>query len=128
MGSLDPWGWWRRFTELPADGMAKTLIGAIVGSRGAAIVGSIAAVSLRPLQNANLERERQAQMAAMVSRAIGNQGPLHAHVVTLAVGKIAPALDPVTFDQRAAAQKPDTSIAIPKAVDIAGLGRLEARP
>jgi Na+-transporting NADH:ubiquinone oxidoreductase subunit C len=108
---------------LPPDGLQKTLIVACAVALGAALAVSFAAVTLRPLQKANLERERQAQIVAVVSRVIGDVGPLDAHVVDLAGGKIAPGIDPVTFDQAAAAGMPDTSIAIPKDADVAGLGR-----
>ncbi len=123
MARLDPRGWWRWFTALPADSTRKTLIAAAAVALASAIIVSFASVTLRPLHKANLERERQARIVAMVSRAIGDSGPLDAHVVDLASGKIAPDIDPVTFDQAAAAQKPGSSITIPKKDDIAGLGR-----
>lgn len=123
MARLDPRQWWRAFTALPAESARKTLIVVATVSLVSAIVVSIAAVTLRPLQRANLERERQAQIVAVVSRAIGDTGPLDAYVVDLATGKIAPDMDPVTFDQAAAARKPEQSIALTKDADIAGLGR-----
>jgi Na+-transporting NADH:ubiquinone oxidoreductase subunit C len=123
MAKPDPRGWWRRFAALPKDSMAKTLIFACAIALVLAIVVSIASVTLRPLQKANLERERQARIVSMVSRAIGDAGPLTAHVVDLATGRIAPGIDPVTYDQAAAARRPDSSIVIPREADSAGIGR-----
>lgn len=123
MAKPDPRGWWRRFKDLPTDSMPKTLAFAFAIALVSAIVVSVASVTLRPLQKANLERERQAQIVSIVSRAIGDTKPLTAYVVDLAKGRIAPGIDPVTYDQVAAAKKPASSIAIPKEADIAGLGR-----
>ena len=123
MAKSDPRGWWRRFAALPKDSIAKTLTFAFAIALVSAIIVSIASVTLRPLQKANLERERQARIISMVSRAIGDAGPLSAHVVELATGRIAPGIDPVTYDQAAAAKRPESSIAIPKDADSAGIGR-----
>lgn len=123
MARPDPGSWWRRFSALPKDSTPKTLAFAFVVALGAAVVVSLASVLLKPLQEANLERERQARIVAIVSNAIGDSGPLTPHVVDLSTGRIAPDIDPVTDDQLAAAKKPETSIAIPPDKDIAGLGR-----
>ena len=123
MAKPDPRGWWRRFAALPKDSLAKTLVFAFAVALVSAIVVSIASVTLRPLQKANLERERQAQIVSMVSRAIGDTGPLTARVVDLATGRIVAGIDPVTFDQEAAAKKTESSIAIPSTADSAGIGR-----
>ncbi len=123
MAKPKPRDWWRRFKDLPADSTLKTLAFAFAVALISAIVVSFASVTLRPLQKANLERERQAQIVAIVSNAIGDAGPLTAHVVELSTGRFAPAMDPVTFDQEAAAKKPESSITIPKHADLAGIGR-----
>jgi len=123
MAGPDPISWWHRFRALPKDSTPRTLAFALAVALGAAIVVSIATVTLRPLQKANLERERQARIVAMVSRAIGDTGPLTAHMVDLQTGRLAPEVDPVTFDAEAAAKNPKTSVAIPEAADVAGLGR-----
>jgi Na+-transporting NADH:ubiquinone oxidoreductase subunit C len=114
---------WRRFAALPKDNTIKTLAFAFTIALVSAIVVSVASVTLRPLQKANLERERQARIVSIVARAIGETGPLSAHVVELATGRIRPDIDPVTFDQEAAAKKPESSIAIPREADSAGLNR-----
>lgn len=123
MAGPDPMSWWQRFRALPKDSTPKTLAFALAVALGAAIVVSIATVTLRPLQKVNLERERQARIVAMVSRAIGETGTLTAYMVDLETGRLARDMDPVTFDAEAAAKNPETSIAIPQAADIAGLGR-----
>lgn len=123
MAGPDPISWWRRFRALPKDSTPKTLAFALAVALGAAIVVSIATVTLRPLQKANLERERQARIVAMVSRAIGDSGPLTAYMIDLNSGRLARDIDPVTFDAEAAAKNPETSVAIPQAADVAGLGR-----
>lgn len=123
MARLDPHFWWRRLLALPNDSTAKTFAVALSVAVVAALVVSTASVLLRPLQEANRERERQAQITALVSAAIGDVGPLQARVVDLATGRFATDMDPVTFDQRAAARDPARSVAVPPDSDIAGLGR-----
>ncbi len=123
MAGPDMISWWRRFRALPKDSTPKTLAFALAVALGAAIVVSIATVTLRPLQKANLERERQARIVAMVSRAIGDSGPLTAYMIDLNSGRLTRDIDPVTFDAEAAAKNPATSVAIPQAADVAGLGR-----
>ncbi len=114
---------WRRFAALPKDSLPKTLGFAFLVALTAALVVSLASVLLKPMQQANLERERQARITAIVSQAIGDPGPLTAYVVDLASGRIASGMDPVSFDQLAAAKAPETSVAIPPQADLAGLGR-----
>jgi len=123
MARPDPAGWWRRLLALPNDSPVKTLAVALLVALAAAFVVSTASVLLRPLQEANRERERQAQITALVTAAIGDVGPLRARIVDLATGAFAPDIDPVTFDQRKAARDPAQSVAIPAADDIAGIGR-----
>jgi Na+-transporting NADH:ubiquinone oxidoreductase subunit C len=123
LAEADPKTRWQRFRALPKDSPPKTLAFAFVVALSAALVVSLASVLLKPLQQANLERERQARIVAIVSAAIGDTGPLTAYVVDLASGRIDRGIDPVTYDQLAAAKKPESSIALPPEADIAGLGR-----
>ncbi|MFT5539784.1 MAG: Na+-transporting NADH:ubiquinone oxidoreductase subunit C [Alphaproteobacteria bacterium] len=123
MANPDHRGWWRRFAALPKDSTVKTLAFAFAIALVSAFVVSVVSVTLRPLQKANLERERQALIVSIVSRAIGETGPLTAHVVELATGRVTPDIDPVTFDQEEAAKKPESSIAIPREADSAGINR-----
>lgn len=89
------------------------------------------AVLLRPLQRANRERERQAQVLALVARQPGladllaapGEATVEARVVELETGAYADWLDPATFDARRAALDPLQSVALPPERDLAGLGR-----
>jgi len=121
MAERGPRHWWRLFTALPPDGRAKALIVALAVSLVAAVLVSTVAVHLRPLQQANLQREREARIAEMVSRAVGVGGELETRVIELATGRPAPAGVPIP-DPTAAAD-PQTSEPIPKEADIAGIGR-----
>jgi Na+-transporting NADH:ubiquinone oxidoreductase subunit C len=131
MASANPVHWWRRFRDAPNDGAGKTLAVALMVALVSAVVVSATAVSLKPLQVANLERERQARMAEMVARLPGMESmlaeagvdSLEARIVDLATGTLTGDLDPATFDQRAAAADPETSTELADEVDIAGLGR-----
>ena len=123
MGKLNPVYWWRLLLALPNDSLTKTLAVALLVALASAIVVSTTSVHLRPMQEENRERERQARIVALVSAAIGDAGPLIARVVELGTGRYSPDIDPVTFDQRAAAGDPARSIAIPPEADIAGLVR-----
>jgi len=123
MGRLGPVSWWRSLLALPNDSWTKTLSVALLVALSSALVVSTTSVLLRPMQEANRERERQAKIVAVVSSIIGHPGPLMARVVDLNAGEFSPDIDPVTFDQRAAARDPTRSIAVPPEADIAGLGR-----
>jgi len=123
MARLNPAYWWRGLLALPNESLVKTLTVALLVAAVSALVVSTASVLLRPLQETNRERERQAQITAVVAAAIGDVGPLRAQIVDLATGRFVPDIDPVTFDQRAAARDPARSVAIPPEMDIAGLGR-----
>lgn len=121
MADRGPWRWWGLFKALPPDSKTKACIVALVVSLVAAVLVSSVAVRLRPLQQANLQREREARITEMVSRAIGVGGALVTQVIDLDTGQPAPENVPVP-DPTAGAADPKTSVALPKAVDIAGIG------
>ena len=95
-----------------------------------AIVVSVSSVLLRPYQEAHLEAERQARMDAMLDALPGMReimeeagvDSLSTRIVDLETGTFQPDIDPATFDQQAAANDPDQSVAIPAGADAAGLG------
>jgi len=86
---------------------------------------------LKPLQLANLERQRQARMEAMIAALPGmadilreaGASSLETRLVDLDTGFFASDIVPAGYDQRAAASNPALSMALPREVDVAGIGR-----
>lgn len=131
MASANPLHWWQRYRDMPNDTPEKTLVVAIAVALVSAIFVSVASVALKPLQVANQERERQALMAEMIAKLPGMEeilaeagvDSLEIRVVDLNTGDFTDAVDPSTYDQRAAASDPELSTELPKDEDIAQLGR-----
>ena len=131
MVDLNPLTWWRRFLALPNDSRTKTLVVALLVALVSATVVSVTAVMLKPLQLANLERERQARMEAMIAALPGmadilreaGANSLETRLVDLDTGSFATDIVPTGYDQRAATSDPALSIALPREVDVAGIGR-----
>lgn len=123
--------WLRRLQELPNDSPAKmvivTLLVCLIGS--VLVAGS--AVLLKPAQEANKERDRQARIAEIVSRLpgiaknfqFGVSVRMEARIVDLATGLYVSSIDTARFDQRRAARDPGQSIIIPPARDLAQIKR-----
>ncbi|WP_230374285.1 NADH:ubiquinone reductase (Na(+)-transporting) subunit C [Pontivivens ytuae] len=99
-----------------------------------AIVVSVSSVLLRPYQEAHLEAEREARMAAMLDALPGMReimeeagvDSLSTRIVDLETGRFEPEMDPASFHQQAAANDPDRNVAIPSELDVADL-RTRAR-
>lgn len=116
---------------MPNESPVKTLLVALAVSLVCAALVSTTAVLLRPLQEANKERERQRHVMEIVERLPGIEAlfekaqarNVEAHVVELATGSYVRTIDPAEFDQRKAAQDPQLSIEIPPEHDIAKIGR-----
>jgi Na+-transporting NADH:ubiquinone oxidoreductase subunit C len=131
MADANPLHWWQRFRDTPNETPAKTLTVAVMVALVSAVVVSIASVSLKPLQVANQERERQALMAQMIAQLPGMEDilaeagvdSLEVGIVDLDTGNFAEDIDPATYDQRAAATDPELSTELSKEADIASLGR-----
>ncbi len=93
-----------------------------------ALLVSAVAVKLRPIQLANIEAERIAQLE-LVLDALSDMGrrqtieDLEARIVDLASGEFDDSIDPAGFDAERAASRPATSAAIPGELDVAGLKR-----
>lgn len=91
-----------------------------------ALLVSTVAVTLRPLQLANIEAERDAQLE-LVLGALADMGSelivddLEAHIVDLASGRYDASVDLATFDAEFAASQPGSSVAIPPELDLAGI-------
>lgn len=107
-----------RFFALPADSTPKTIFVAVVLCLVASMVVSLAAVSLRPLQQQNALRNQQInilQVAGLyepgqdVAKAFAAFEPA---VLELETGRLTDRFDPATFDDRAAAKDPELSVAL----------------
>lgn len=116
-----------RFLALPTDSVAKTIFVAVALCLVASMVVSAAAVALRPLQEVNKLKDKQVnilQVAGLyepgtdVADAFNVFEP---HVLDLANGQFTTEFDAATFDDRAAASDPATSVALKD--DPAGIGR-----
>jgi len=110
------------------DSTARALGVALLVALVCGLLVSTAAVNLRPLQRANLEAERNAQLQQVLQALaeIGSQltiDRLEARIVELASGRFDASIDAATFDADAAAARPVSSVAIPGNLDVAGLKR-----
>jgi len=131
VAELNPLRWWRSLLAAPNTSPLKTLVVALMVALVCAVVVSVTAVTLRPLQQANLAAERQARMQEMLANLPGVEdlisgaggGSLDVVLVDLDTGEPVENMDPATFDQRAAAADPATSREIPEEADIARLKR-----
>lgn len=117
----------QRFLDLPPDSTPKTIFVAVSLCLVASMAVSSVAVSLRPMQEANKLRDKQVNIlqvaglyedGADVTEAFQAFEP---HVLELASGEFADEFDPLTFDDRAAADDPELSVALED--DPASIGR-----
>ena len=116
-----------KFKDLPVDGMTKTLIVAITLCLVCSMVVSFAAVNLKEVQEVNKAVDKQKnilQVAGLyyegidVEKSFSSFEPV---VVDLNLGKFTDKFDPLTFDDRKAAQDPSLSILLKE--DPASIGR-----
>ncbi len=126
-GHTEPKGFVGRFLALPADSVPKTLFVAMTLCLVASLIVSTAAVALRPLQITNALKDKQVnilQVAGVydpevdVAEAFAAFEP---HVLELATGNFTDQFEAATFNDRAAAEDPATSVALD--TDPAGIGR-----
>src|SRR5690606_17337596 len=111
MADLNPLSWWRRFWAQPNDSRAKTFAVAFLVAAVSAAAVTLTAVSLKPLQTANAERERSERMAEMLASVPGlndilgevDASSVETRIVDLASGTYAEDVDPATFDATAVA-------------------------
>lgn len=117
----------RRFLDLPPDSVPKTVFTAVTLCLVASMIVSATAVALRPIQEINALKDKQINIlqvagiydpAEDVTAAFGAFEP---QVLELASGTFTDKFDPATFDDRAAADDPATSVALSE--DPAGIGR-----
>ncbi|MEM6933174.1 MAG: Na(+)-translocating NADH-quinone reductase subunit C [Pseudomonadota bacterium] len=120
-------GFVKRFLALPPDSVAKTIVVAVSLCLVASMIVSATAVSLRPLQEVNKLKDKQVNIlqvaglydpAESVTEAFAAFEP---HVLELETGEFSGEFDAATFDDRASADDPATSVALTE--DPAGIGR-----
>jgi len=124
-------GWLGALRDLPNDSPLKAVLVTLAVCLVASLLVATAAVLLKPVQEANRERERRARIDEIVSRVpdlagrfgLADGGRLEARAVELATGAYTDAVDPENFDPRRAAQDPSTSVAIPPERDLARIKR-----
>jgi Na+-transporting NADH:ubiquinone oxidoreductase subunit C len=120
---------WKAVLAEPNDSPRKIVGVAVVLCLVCSIVVSAAAIGLRPLQEANkqLEIRRNILQVAGLMRPGASIEELfkqiEPRVVDLRSGKFTDAVDPSSYDQRAALRDPNLSDALPIKEDIAGIRR-----
>lgn len=120
-------GFIRRFLEMPPDSAPKTVFVAMTLCLVASMAVSAVAVSLRPLQEVNKLKDKQVNLLQVAGVYDPGQDVVEAFkafepkVLELASGEFTDAFDPATFDDRAAADDPETSTALED--DPASIGR-----
>lgn len=116
-----------RFLALPADSVPKTIFVAITLCLVASMAVSAMAVSLRPMQEANKLQDKQRNILQVAGQFKDGQNIREAfkqfepRVLDVNAGTFTDQFDPLTFDDRAAADDPATSIALSD--DPASIGR-----
>lgn len=111
------------------DSISNTFAVAIVVSLLCSVLVSVAAVLLKPKQELNETRYRQKivlEVAGLYNEGMNiEQGfaAIDAQLVDLANGDYVTTLDARSFDVGAAAGDPESSVAIPDALDLAGIQR-----
>ncbi|MEL6643759.1 MAG: Na(+)-translocating NADH-quinone reductase subunit C [Pseudomonadota bacterium] len=123
-----PQGAIRRFLAAPPDSVSKTIVVAVAVCLVASMVVSSAAVALRPIQAVNALKDKQInilQVAGIYDPGIdvleAFSSSFEPQVLELASGEFTDQFDPLSFDDRAAADDPATSRELDD--DPAGIGR-----
>ena len=110
------------------DSTSRALTLALVVAFVCGLLVSIVAVSLRPIQQANIEAERIAQLDLVLTALSGiglelSVESLEQHMLELDSGGFDDSIDGASFDAARAASSPATGVAIPEELDLAGLRR-----
>lgn len=117
----------KRFLAKSPDSIEKTMCVAVVLCLMASIIVSTAAVSLRPIQEANRAQDKQKnvlQVAGLYEDGMNVKKAFKAfepHVLDLKTGRFTDKFNVKTFDDKAAAADPALSVALTD--DPAGIGR-----
>ncbi|MBW8637226.1 Na(+)-translocating NADH-quinone reductase subunit C [Hoeflea sp. WL0058] len=117
----------RRFLDMSPDSAPKTVFVAVALCLVASMIVSATAVALRPLQEVNALKDKQVNILQVAG--IYQPGEdvadafaaFEAHVLDLDTGQFTDKFDPAEFDDRAAADDPQTSVELED--DPAGIGR-----
>lgn len=120
----------RRLLDLPNDDMRKIVFVALALCLVCSAVVSVAAVYLRPLQEANAALDQKKN----ILRAAGLLQPgidvrqtfaerIETRIVDLETGEFTDAVAAEGYNQRTASRDPKLSEAVPKGDDVAGIGR-----
>ncbi|MFW8595181.1 Na(+)-translocating NADH-quinone reductase subunit C [Cribrihabitans neustonicus] len=123
----EPKGLIGRFLAASPDSVGKTVFVAVAVCLVASMIVSTAAVSLRPVQEANKLRDKQLNILQVAGLYEPGQDVAEAFqafepkVLELETGTFTDRFDPAEFDDLAAAQDPETSRALDD--DPAGIGR-----
>jgi Na+-transporting NADH:ubiquinone oxidoreductase subunit C len=110
------------------DSTRRALVVALAVAFVCGLLVSAVAVTLRPVQRANVEAERMAQLQLVLDAlsGIGRElaiDSLEQHMVELASGRFDDSIDADRFDAERAAASPTEGTAIPPELDVAGLKR-----
>jgi Na+-transporting NADH:ubiquinone oxidoreductase subunit C len=107
-----------RFLAMPTDSVPKTVAVAVILCLVASMIVSAAAVSLRPLQDINALKDKQINILQVAGIYDPDEDVLESfeafepQVLEISTGTFTDKFDPATFDDLAAADDPETSIAL----------------
>lgn len=116
-----------RFLALSPDSVPKTITVAVAVCLVASMIVSAAAVALRPLQEVNALKDKQVNILQVAGIYEPGTDVLEAfqafepRILELETGTFTDQFDPASFDDRAAAEDPATSVELTE--DPAGIGR-----
>ena len=118
-------GWLSRLLRAPKNSRAKTLLVPLIVSVLSAVLVAGAAISLRPQQQLNQERNRQQNILAAADLLVPGTSTeslfrqVVPRVVDLTSGDYAPNIDPSTLEPGRGARDPLTRVSVPRDLDIA---------
>jgi Na+-transporting NADH:ubiquinone oxidoreductase subunit C len=119
-----------KLLSLPNEDPRKIVFVALALCLVCATVVSAAAVTLRPLQEANAALDRKKNIlaaAGLMEKGIDIEARfaerIETRIVDLETGEFTEAVDPASYDQRAASRDPERSAAVDKGQDVASIGR-----
>lgn len=113
--SSEPKGALRRFLDMPADSVVKTVVVAVSLCLVASMIVSATAVALRPIQEVNKLKDKQINILQVAgiydpeADVLASFAAFEPRVVQLDTGAFSEEFDPATFDDRAAADNPEIS-------------------